>query len=262
MSNFFSLLLTAICSFAALILACIACAGSTKNYSPINKIYAAQINLSELNTSTVLGSATISEISDILPSYINIGLWSYCIEDSSKAVTSCTSPSGIQNFNLEDLIYDNIEDNNVLSTIDSIADIILPEKLQTELGYYNRIIKCMFITLLIGIVTSFLCIVLTFLRCIIHLTLIKVFGVCMALIAFFSLLISAATGLGTYIFIRHILNNNYSDYGISLSLGLNYFALAWAAVVAALLNIFAWSFVIRRRQVQMYAAPIEKRPLL
>lgn len=264
MSNAVPLLLSIVFSFAALVLACIACAGSTRNYSPINKIYVAQINLTGLSLSTVLPSISSSTtLSSVLPSYFNIGLWSYCLEDSSKTVTSCTSPSGIETFNLKNLLYDNIVDNSVLELIDSIASIILPDSLENNLGGYNALVKCAFITLIIGIVLSFICFLLSFCRSILHIRLFKWFAVLLSFISFVVLLVSAGTSMAPYLYIRNILKDNYSDYGISLSLGRVYLGLLWGSVVAAFFNFISWCFVRPTPRV-VYVQPqmIEKREML
>jgi len=251
-------------SFAALILACVACAGSTKNYTPINLIYVAQINLSKMDLTKVIPDISSSlELSSVLPSYFNIGLWSYCIENSAKKVTSCTSPDGIEKFNLKSLLYDNIQDNNVLSLIDSVASLILPDKLEKDMTYYNDMAKCMFITIIIGICLSFVSLVFSFCRSVFHLRLITFFGGFIAFLAFLSLLISVGTSMATYIYIRHILSDNYGDYGISLTLGKSYLGVLWGAVVAAFFNFFCWCFVRATPRV-MYVQPpmMEKREML
>ncbi|CAI1606236.1 hypothetical protein SEUBUCD646_0L04520 [Saccharomyces eubayanus] len=263
MRNFFTLFFAALFSLAALILAIVACAGSTKNYSPINKIYCAELDLSQIHVSTVfpsLGSATLSTLG--LPSYINIGLWSYCLEDSSHSIQSCSSPSGIQKFNLTGLLYDNIVDNEALKLIDSIADVVLPSKLQDKMKYYNDLVKCMFITIIIGIVLSFVNLVFSILRWIIHIRPLVWGGAFFSFLAFAALIISIGSCLGTYSYIKYILKHNYSDYGISLSIGRTYQGLMWGAVVGALLNFILWCSV-RSRPNMIYAnAPIEEKPLI
>ncbi|KAG0672365.1 hypothetical protein C6P45_003049 [Maudiozyma exigua] len=162
------------------------------------------------------------ELSSVLPSYFNIGLWSYCIEDSAKKVTSCTSPHGIEKFNLKNLLYDNIQDNEVLSLIDSVASLILPDKLEQDMTYYNDMAK-----------------LLSFCR------------------------ISVGTSMATYIYISHILKDNYSDYGISLTLGRTYLGILWGGVVAAFFNFFCWCFIRSTPRVMYVQQPMmEKREML
>ncbi|SCW01851.1 LAFE_0E08658g1_1 [Lachancea fermentati] len=265
MANFCALVTTAFLSFAALILAIVACAGSTSNYDPINKIYAAQLDLSDLNVDAVLAnvssSASSLSLSSLgLPSYINVGLWSYCLADASGDVTNCTSPSGIQQFNLRNLLYDNIDNNQVLELIDSVSQLVLPEKLQDNLKYYNDLVKCMFITLIIGIVASFINFALNIVRWLLHFLVITWFARFFSLVAFLSLIISAGTSTGTYVYIKHVLSDNYDDYGISLDLGRNFYALLWASVAAALLNLITW-FAVRSKRYA-YVQPIEEKPLV
>ncbi|SCU77578.1 LAMI_0A01618g1_1 [Lachancea mirantina] len=261
MGNCFRLFLTAFLSFAACILAIVACAGSTKNYDPINKIYEAQLDLSGIQVSTVLpGAGSVSLSSLGLPSFVNLGVYSYCVGTSSTDVTSCTSPSGIQEFNLKKIIYDNIDDNQVAGLVNSIANIVLPEQMQKNMKYYNDLVKCMFITLHIGIVTAFINLVLNLVRWILHTFVLTWFARFFSLVSFLSLLISAGTSTGTYVYIKHILSQNYADYGISLSLGRNFYALLWASVVAALLNLIAWMTVTSRRYA--YVTPVDEKPLV
>lgn len=261
MSNVITLFFTAFFSFSAFILAIIGCAGSTKNYYPINHIYTSQIDLTQVSISSIISSSTVAEVS--FPGYINLGLWSYCLENDNHSVTSCTSPKGIQNFNLKELLYDNIEDNSVLQTLDSASSILLPEKFQDKLKYFNALIKCMFITLLIGIVLSFLNTIVCIIRWIIHLKFVQVIGGILSFFSFVSLLVSAASTVSILVIINRILNDN-DTYGIKLNFGQVYLGLIWGAVVAALLNFITWCSVrsVRRPQVVYMSEPIEKKPLI
>lgn len=261
MRNFFAIIFALFFALASIVLACIACAGSTKNYYPINQIFCAQLDLSQISVSSVfpdVGSVDLSQLG--LPEYINIGLWSYCVGSSQNTVTSCTSPGGIQTFNLKDILKDNIENNQIVSLVDNVASIVLPQELQDKMGYYNALVRCMFITLIIGIVLTFLNLVVNVLRWFLHFSFVNVIGGLLAFLSFATLLISVGTNMGTYIFIRHVLNKNYSDYGIHLSLGRKFLALLWAAVVAALLNIFAWIFVRQRKKVVYVHQPYNEKP--
>ncbi|CCD27157.1 Pun1p NDAI_0J02650 [Naumovozyma dairenensis CBS 421] len=264
MANGIKLFLTAFLSFSALILAIIACAGSTKNYYPINSIYVAQLDLTNLNIESVLPTLSSTSTSTVFPSYITIGLWSYCTLTSNKTFISCTSPSGIQNFNLRNLLYDNIQDNQVLTIIDSISSIILPSNLQDKIKYYNSLVKCMFITLLIGIITSFLALFFALVRWFIHLTVLNLLAICFSILSFLSLLISAGTSMGTYLYIRRLLNDDDS-LGVKLYLGRVYLGIIWGAVVASLLDLIVWSFVRSRRRQNInniYVNNVETKPLI
>lgn len=260
MSNAFTLLLTAFFSFSAFILSIIGCAGSTKNYYPINQIYTSQIDLTDVSIDTVISSSAASEIS--FPGYINLGLWSYCIEATNKTVTSCTSPKGIQKFNLKELLYDNIENNPILNAIDT-ASILLPEDIQNKMPYFNSLIKCMFITLLIGIVLSFLNTIVCIVRWIIHFRFIQVIGIFISFLSFASLLVSASSCVAALVIIYRILDDNDS-YGIKLNYGRIYLGIVWGGVLAALFNFITWCLVrsSRRPQVIYTSEPIEKKPLI
>lgn len=267
MANRFILFFSAVLSFCALILAIVACAGSTKNYVPINRIYVAQVDISNISVSEVLpgvsSSSSLSLSSLGLPTFFNIGLWSYCLADANGTVESCTSPKGIQQFNLSALLFDNIDDNEVLSVIDSVADVILPSSLDKKMTYYNDLVKCMFITILIGICVTFLNLVVNIIRWIIHARLITWVGGFLSFIGFASLLISAGTSLGTYLYIRHILNQNYDDYGIKMNLGRIFFGIIWGSVAGALLNFILWCSVrVGRGGAYIAQVPIEEKPLI
>lgn len=261
--NASALFFTALLSFSALILAIVACAGSTSNYNPINKIFVAQLNLKNLNTEKVFGQVSGEDSKLELPAFINIGLWSYCVADGSGSVKSCTSPSGIQKFNLKEMLTKNVDDNKVVNMIDSMAKVVLPENLQDKMGYYNNLVKCTFITLLIAICLLFLDLVVNIVRWIIHARLLNWIGRFLASIAFTSLIISAGTSTGTYVYIRHLLGETYDDYGIKLSLGRVFLALIWAAVGAALFNSILWGIVRARRGYYSGSPmPSEEKPLI
>lgn len=266
MINASVLSLTALLSFSALILAIVACAGSTSNYNPINKIFVAQLNLKNLDTNKILSKASGSSSdfsSSSLPSYINIGLWSYCVANDKGSVTHCTSPSGIQQFDLKKMLTDSTKNNEVSHMADSLANAMMPRSLQDKMGYYNGLVKCMFITLLIGICALFLDLVVNVVRWIVHVRLLNWFGRILASLAFTSLVISAGTSTGTYVYIRHLLNESYDDYGIKLSLGRIFLALLWAAVGGALLNNILWGVVrVRRRYYPGSPMPSEEKPLM
>lgn len=263
MVNAFALFLTAFFSLSALILSIVGCAGSTKNYYPINHIYTSQIDLIDISIDSIISASTVAYASDIsFPGYINIGLWSYCIETTNKTITSCTSPKGIQNFNLRELLYDNIENNSILETIDA-ASILLPEDIQNKMTYFNNLIKCMFITLLIGIVLSFLNTLVCIIRWIIHFRFIQIIGIFISFLSFASLLISASSCVAALVIINRILKNNDS-YGIKLNYGRVYLGIVWGGVVAALFNLITWCSVrsSRRPQIIYTSEPIEKKPLI
>ncbi|CAR26583.1 ZYRO0B13200p [Zygosaccharomyces rouxii] len=254
------LFFTALLSFSALILAIVACAGSTSNYNPLNKIFVAQLNLKNLNADKVF-SKTSSELD--IPAFINVGLWSYCVASDNGSVKYCTSPNGIQKFDLKKMLTDSIGNNKVADMADSLAKVMLPDNLQDKMGYYNNLVKCMFITLLIGICALFLDLVVNIVRWIVHARLLNWFGRFLASIAFTSLIISAGTSTGTYVYIRHLLKENYDEYGIKLSLGRVFLALIWATVGAALFNSILWGLVrARRRSYPGSPMPSEEKPLI
>ncbi|AQZ18300.1 PUN1 (YLR414C) [Zygosaccharomyces parabailii] len=254
------LFFSALVSFSALILAIVACAGSTSNYNPINKIFVAQLDLTSIDADKVFSNS--SSVS--LPGYINVGLWSYCVANDKGSVTSCTSPNGIQQFNLKNMLLDTVEDNEATKVVDSVASVALPSSLQKDMVYYNNLVKCMFITLIIAICAIFLDLVVNIVRWVIHMRFINWVGRFLASIAFTSFIISAGTSTGTYVYIRHLLNQNYDDYGIKLKLGRIFFALLWAAVAGALINSFLWGIVRVNRKHYPGAPPtaLEEKPLM
>ena len=268
MGNAFALTCAVFCSIATVILCSLACAGSTKNVFPLREIFVVQISLSHATLSKILPSVSEDLLSSsILPTYFNVGLWSYCIADTEKVVQSCTSPSGIQKFNLQSMLYDNIKDNKVLETIDEISKVILPEKLETKINYYNDLVRCMFTTILIGIVLSFVSFVFSVMRSLIHVKLFKWLGTFFSFFAFCCLLISVGTTLGTYLYINRILNANYDEYGIMLRFGRKYMGIMWGGILASLLDLVSWWSVRSSIPVQQVAyvevePDFEKRRIL
>lgn len=128
--------------------------------------------------------------------------------------------------------------------------------------YYNDLVKCMFITIIIGIVLTFVNLVFCILRWIIHIRPLVWGGAFFSFLAFAALIISIGSCLGTYSYIKYILKHNYSDYGIALTIGRNYQGLMWGAVVGALLNFILWCSVRSRPNILYANAPIEEKPLI
>ncbi|EDO18698.1 hypothetical protein Kpol_1055p55 [Vanderwaltozyma polyspora DSM 70294] len=264
MANRFRLFVAALISFTTFIIAIIGCAGSTSNYNPINKIYVAQLNLRKIKQDTVFDKISQDIGTDILPGYINIGLWSYCTSSTdSKHVEKCTSPHGIQQFDLQTLLGDSVNNNQATKLIESIEDIIIPDKLEDKKGYYNNLAKCMFITLIIGICLMFINFVVIIFRFLVDSVFFTVLGIFFSATAFVSLLISGGTSVGTYVYIKHQLSQNYDEFGISLDLGRDYYCLIWGAILGSLLNFMIWCTVRSkpRGYVTRSAAP-EKRIIL
>lgn len=247
MANGFRLLLAGIFSFATFILAIVACSGSTSNYNPINKIYVAQINFSNLKSETVFANLTEKLSTSALPKYINIGLWSYCTTNSdSKSVDRCVSAHGIQQFDLKSLIYKNVNDNSATKLLSSLDDVILPEKLQDKKGYYNGLSECMFFTLIIGICLMLINFIFIVLRMLIDNRMFTLLGTFFAITAFSSLIVCGGTSVGTYVYIKKILSDHYKEYGIKLDLGRNFFCILWGSILGSLLNVLLW-FSIKTR---------------
>lgn len=266
MSNGFNLFLSAFCTFSVVVLAAIACVGSTANYNPINKIFVAQLDLRNIQIPNVFPSsgAPSSSISQLgLPNYFNIGLWSYCSQASNGTVMSCTKPSGIQNFDLRTMLFDNINNNQVAQLVDNLADIILPEDLQNRMAMYNNVVKTTFITILIGICVSFLALIVNLIRWIIHARFVNWIGRFSSFIGFLSLLISGATSLGCYLYVRRLLNQNYGDTGIRLSVGSVFQGIMWGSIFSALLGFILWCSVRSQRSVAYVSrVPMEEKPLI
>lgn len=264
MGNGIKLFLSAFFSFSALILAIVACAGSTRNYVPINRIFAAQVDISALNRYVTFPQSDEAwqSSSDGLPSYINIGLWSYCVTDSDKNVERCTSPRAIQQFNLRSFLYDNIEDDE-LGEAGSSSDISISQFLENNRHFYDALLKCMFITLLIGICLTFLHFIVNILRWLIHARLLNFIGGILAFFAFISLLVSAATGTASLVYLKREYFDKDDTWGVGLSLGRNFWAILWASVVSSLLCFILWCMVRSKRRVTYVSqAPIEEKPLI
>lgn len=273
MSNALRLLLVFFFSLAALVLSCISCAGSTKNYYPLNHIYAGQIDLTNLKVNSILQNVTGATDLDLngvtpasigLPSFINTGLWSYCLGNANGTITNCTSPRGIQKFNLKEMLYDNIEDNQILSIVKSAAEVVLPDNLKDKISYIDTVIKCWFITILIGIVLSFVSLAICVLRWVIHTVVLNWIGCFFSFFCMAAFVVSMATYTAAYILLRTKLNNSYDEYGIKLSLGTVFLALGWSAFAASLLNFMCWCSVraVRSPQRVYVSDSFEKKPLI
>ena len=241
MGNAFTLTCVVFFSIATVILSALACAGSTKKVFPLKEIFVVQISLSHAALSKILPSISEDLLSNsVLPTYFNIGLWSYCIANAQKTVQSCTSPAGIQTFNLQSMLYDNIKDNKVLEIIDELSKVILPEKLETKVGYFNHLMRCMFATIIVGIVLSFVSFVFSLLRSLFHVRFFKWMGTFFSFAGFCCLLISVGITLGTFVYVSRILNDNYDEYGIRLHFGKTYMGLIWGGILASLLGLMSW----------------------
>ena len=154
---------------------------------------------------------------------------------------------------------DNIDDNQVSALVSNVLNLALPQDLSDKMGLYNSLIKCMGITLVIGIILLALNLIVNVLRWILHFSFVNWAGRLLAILSFISMGISAGTSTATYVIIKNILSDSYSEYGIKLSLGRNFFALLWASVAGCLINFLLWVITRQRqRAVIMQPIPTEK----
>ncbi|CCH62148.1 hypothetical protein TBLA_0G02060 [Henningerozyma blattae CBS 6284] len=239
MANTFRLLLAGLFTFCAMILAAISCAGSTSAYVPIDRIYTSQISLKNLEQAVIFPNIKDNSIFNNLPSYVNVGLWSFCEADANAKVTKCKTQSGIQTFNLQQVLFELIDSPELTS----YADVLLPQKLQDKKGYYNRLVTCMFVCTLLGVLISFLALIINIVRLCAQTRVLTWLGRFLSLCAFFAILIAAATSSGTYIYIRQILNKNAAEYGIRMRLGGVFYGLIWGACGSSLLALIFWGSV-------------------
>lgn len=258
MRNFFTVGFGLLLAIASLVLAVLACFGSYKNEFPLNDIYAAQLNLSGFDVESLLNLSTNVTDSSLglsdTPSYINLGLWSYCTLDSSKTITQCTSQSGMNTFNLQDTLENIFSSSIVEEIISEIFGSSVPSDISSYTSSYNALLKCMCICLAIGIGLTCLCFVAFIVRMILHLTFVNVAGRVISLLAFISIAVSASTGTAAYVIIRRVLNDNVEDYGISLTLGKNFYGLLWGSVASSLLTFVLWCLTRQRTKV-VYVQP-------
>lgn len=229
------------------ILAILVCFGSTTNDSPLNRIYAAQLDISNINFSTLLNidipKSGIPSLDNLdVPSYFNLGIWSYCMANSEKKIYQCTKPAGIRDFDLQRLLEDNFDNNEVTQLVGSIIQMAIPKDLKDDMDLYNSLMRCMAVTLVIGIALMGLAVIVNVIRWLVHRPFINLVGRVLALLSFLSMGISAGTSTGTYVLIKNILKDNYKEYGIKLTLGRNFYALLWASVVGCLANFVFWIF--------------------
>lgn len=120
----------------------------------------------------------------------------------------------------------------------------------------------MFITLIIGIVITFLNLAVNLLRWFIHFRFLNWVGTLLSFLGFAALSVCGGTGTGAYVWLKRESTDNDDTWGITMNLGATFFGLLWGAVAAALLNSIVWCTVRHRRQAAAYVVPMEKRSLI
>ncbi|KAL6943085.1 hypothetical protein ACO0RG_002069 [Hanseniaspora osmophila] len=262
-------------NIAAFVLGIFALLGSTYNSEPLNKIYAAQLNLKNMSLEKVFptvasqlsSSSSLTLSSFGLPSYINFGLWSYCTGNTTNTVYYCSKPNGIQNLNFNQILEDQITNTEVLSLIDSLADILLPSSFSNDINTFNKLAKAMFLCLIIAVVLLAIQMIITIVKIIFcwFPSTFKIFTLwilrVIAFLSFIGVAISAAISTAVYSVAKKQINNNSSDYGLELSMRPAFYGIIWGAVVASFINLLLVCLFCRLRDNKYYQSQQEIQPI-
>ncbi|KAL6947008.1 hypothetical protein ACO0QE_001866 [Hanseniaspora vineae] len=270
-----TLLLALLFNVAAFVLGIFALLGSTYNSNPLNKIYTAQLNLENMSLEKVFptvasqlpsgSSLTLSSFG--LPAYINLGLWSYCTGNTSNTVNYCSKPNGIQNFNFNQILKDQIGNTQVLSLIDSLADILLPSSFSDDIQVFNKLAKAMFLCLIIAVVLMAVQLIITVVKIIFcwFPSSFKVFTLWILRVTVFlswiGVTVSAAISTAVYSVAKKQINNNNSEYGLELSMRPTFYGIIWGAVVASFTNLLLVCMFCRLRENNYYQPQQEIQPV-
>lgn len=115
----------------------------------------------------------------------------------------------------------------------------LPGDLNKKLTLLNNITKAAFVLMLVGLVFSYLSVIIQLLGCFMSPDncCLSFLNFIFEALTFIILLVGVALATGAYIFVRREVNDNSSDYGVKSFLSIQFYALAWSGVVAALLVV-------------------------
>ena len=152
----------------------------------------------------------------------------------------------------------------------SYKNLNLPGNLNKDLTLLNNITRAAFALTLVGVILSFLSVIIQLLGCFMSPD-----NCCLSFLNFFFealtfiiLLVGAALSTGAYIYVRKEVNNATSDYGVKSFLSIQYYAFAWSGAVAALLVVIfnllghcCGMFGTHRHRYRTVAPPVpEKEP--
>ncbi|CCH45758.1 putative membrane protein [Wickerhamomyces ciferrii] len=246
--RFIVVLIPLIFSLAALVLGALACAGSTKNASPINHIYEFKLDMTEVDITklitknTILGAFTsLSGVtisgSDIgLSDMYTIGQWGYCkgdYDDGEYKPSKCSDPQAMYVFDPVKLLVEDLTSGTLDITSD---DLSLPESVENNRKQLKIASKAIFITTIIGIVASALTFLFTIASFCSHI--ISFISTIFAIIAFLGYVIAAAASTAAFNRVKTKFNDAYSEYGMKGTLDNNrFYGLIWAATGLALIVV-------------------------
>lgn len=261
--RFFVVLIPLIFSIAALVLGAFACAGSTKDMTPVDQIYMLRMNITDIDVSSVFGSSVSASISasDLgLSDIYSIGMWGYCKGDNDNGdynVTYCSKPTPMFLFDPVSILTED------LSTSISSSDLNLPDKVEDYIKTAKIVSKVIFITTIIGVVAAFVVAVLTLLSFCSHF--VSCVATILSIITFLALGIAAAASTAAYTIVKKYFNDALDDYGISATLSnYRFYGLIWAAFVAALITAVFSLFAIccGRTSSKTKVVEVEKEPFM
>ncbi|KAL2005544.1 hypothetical protein VTN00DRAFT_2755 [Thermoascus crustaceus] len=173
----------------------------------------------------------LAKVDSNLPDFYIIGLWSYCkgsFNDTSSAITNCTSPSTTFWFNFTD----------VLGLESSWAEELFPSQVDSAMKVYKTASKGMTVAYIIAFsVTGFALLMgltATLSRWGSFLT-----SIC-AVASAASNLAASATATGVYATLVGVLESVFNLSGIKASLGQRMLATTWLAAAFSLLAVPFW----------------------
>lgn len=259
--RFFVVLIPLFFSIAAVVLGALACAGSTKDASPVDQIYMLRLNVTNIDISSVLGSSVSVQATDLgLSDIYSIGMWGYCKgsnDDGDYNVTYCSSPTSMYLFDPVKILSEDLDSSL------SIDDLSLPDQVEDYVKTAKIVSKVIFITTIIGVVAAFVVAVLTLFSFCSHA--VSCIATIFAIISFLGLVIAAAASTATYSIVKKYFNDAAETYGISSTLSNNrFYGLIWASAVAALITCLFNFFAIccGRTASRRKVVEVEKEPFM
>lgn len=140
------------------------------------------------------------------------------------------------NNNISDAVKQNL--NQLLDNL-SWDSLNLPGDLKKKLNMLNSITTASFALILVGVILSFLSVIVQLLGCFMSPD-----NCCLSFlnfifesITFILLLIGVALSTGAYLYVRKTVNKDTDDFGVKSYLSIQFYALAWSGVAAALLVV-------------------------
>ncbi|ODQ78869.1 hypothetical protein BABINDRAFT_9099 [Babjeviella inositovora NRRL Y-12698] len=231
-----------ILSLLSILLAILACVGSTSTTTFIEDTHFIRMNFSSVALSDLFGTssqlpatATLSDVG--IKEVYSLGMWGYCSGSISSTdashvdYTFCSKPKAMYGVNITEIISNDL--NSAYTAL--AASITLPTDITDAQNKFNTLSKAIFITCIIGIVSTFLLLLFTLFSFCSHIwsCIASIFGV----IAFLGLIVSAAGSTALFMVIRAAFNNNFDTLGIKAYLDMPFYALIWSSAMGVLLTV-------------------------